>query len=229
MILLDFFRALSQLSDPRFTRVLWLGIGLTLALLLATYAGLLWLIDASVPGALELPLVGPVSWIGDLLGLGSLVLMLFFSTFLMVPVASFITSLFLDDVAAAVEDRHYPDLPPVPHVGFWVGLKDTVAFFALLAGANILAFFTYVALPLLAPLIFYGLNGFLLGREYFTLAAARRIGRAEARDLLSRNLAEIWMGGTVMCMALTMPLLNLAVPVIGAAAFTHLFHRVAAR
>lgn len=226
MIAFDFARALGQLSDPRFTRVLWLGIGLSLALLLASYAGLLWLIDASVPGALELPLVGPVSWVGDLLGIGSLVLMMFLSTFLMVPVASFITSLFLDDVAAAVEDRHYADLPPVPHVGFWVGLQDTAAFFGLLAGANILAFFAYAAVPFLAPLVFYGLNGLLLGREYFTLAAARRVPRAEARALLSRNLPEIWFAGAAMCTMLTLPLVNLAIPVIGAATFTHLFHRL---
>ena len=45
MIFADFFKAVAQLPDPRFRRVLWLGIGLTIALLVGAYAGLLWLIE----------------------------------------------------------------------------------------------------------------------------------------------------------------------------------------
>ena len=55
---------------------------------------------------------------------------------------------------------------------------------------------------------------------------ARRVPRAQARALLARNLPEIWIAGAVMCTMLTLPLVNLAIPVIGAATFTHLFHRV---
>ena len=106
MILTDFFRALGQLGDPRFRRVLWIGIALTVALLAASYAGLLWLIDTFSAGPVTLPVVGEITWIGDLLGVASLIFMLVLSMFLMVPVASAITSLFLDDVAQAVEDRH---------------------------------------------------------------------------------------------------------------------------
>ena len=38
MIFQSFFKALEQLPDPRFRRVLLLGIGLTIALLFAVYA-----------------------------------------------------------------------------------------------------------------------------------------------------------------------------------------------
>ena len=139
MIFGDFAKALAQLSDPRFRRVLWLGIGLTVALLVAFYAGLLWLVDSLDPNSVEIPLVGPVTWLGDLLSWGSLLFMLVLSFFLMIPVASAITSLFLDDVAAAVEARHYPALPPAPRVPFWEGVRDTVNFVGLLLGANVVA------------------------------------------------------------------------------------------
>ena len=113
MILLDFFKALAQLPDRRFRRVLWLGIGLTIALLVASYAGILWLIEVLTGEGVTLPGVGEVTWVGDLLGWGSLGVMIVLSMFLMIPVASAITSLFLDDVAQAVEEQHYPDLAPV--------------------------------------------------------------------------------------------------------------------
>ena len=62
-------------------------------------------------------------------------LMLVLSVFLMVPVASAITSMFLDEVAAAVEARHYPHLPPVPGVPFYDSVKDTLNFLGVIIGA----------------------------------------------------------------------------------------------
>lgn len=228
MILSDFLRALAQLGDARFRRVLWIGVALSIALLVGAYAGLLWILEGAADGPLMLPIVGPVTWVGDLLGLASLVFMLFLSAFLMIPVASAITSLFLDDVAQAVEDRHYPHLPVPPRVGFGDALRDTVNFLGLLIAANILALFAYLALPFAAIFIFYGMNGFLLGREYFTVAAMRREGRDGAKALRKAHWAQIWLAGCLMTVPLSIPLVNLLVPVLGAATFTHLYHRVRA-
>ena len=227
MIFADFYRALGQLGDPRFRRVLGIGIALTVALLVASYAGLLWLIEALSDGPITIPMVGEVTWLGDLLGVASLFFMLILSMFLMVPVASAITSLFLDDVAQAVEDRHYPHLPVPPRVSFLDGAVDTVSFLGTLIGANILALFAYAAMPFAAIFIFYGLNGFLLGREYFQIAAMRRVGRPAAKELRARHRGQIWAAGCLMCVPLSIPLVNLLVPVLGAATFTHFFHRVA--
>lgn len=227
MILTDFLRAVAQLADPRFRRVLWLGIALSFALLVAAYAILLWVIDSFDPEALELPVVGPVTWLGDLLGWASLFLMLYLSMFLMIPVASAITSLFLDDVAAAVEDRHYPHLPPVPRVGVMQGIIDTVNFLGVLVAANILAIALIALLPWSYPVVFVLMNGWLLGREYFQIAAMRRAGRTGAAALRARHAGEIWLAGCLMTIPLAVPLVNLLIPVLGAATFTHLYHRLA--
>ena len=77
-----------------------------------------------------------------------------------------------------------------------------------------------------ALFIFWGLNGFLLGREYFTLAAMRRVGRAQAKVLRKRYAWRIWAAGILMAMPLSIPLLNLVIPILGAATFTHLYHRL---
>ncbi|WP_084861374.1 EI24 domain-containing protein [Salibaculum halophilum] len=227
MILSDFAKALGQIGDPRFRRVLWWGVGLTLALLVAAYAGLLQLAAMADPGPVSLPFLGEITWIGDLLTWGSALFMLFLSVFLMIPVASAITSMFLDDVAQAVEDRHYPHLPPLGQQSLWDAFRDTINFLGVLIGANLLAFFAYAVLPFAAPLIFYGLNGFLLGREYFTVAAMRREGRAGAEAMRRANLPQIWMAGVLMALPLTVPLMNLFIPILGAATFTHLYHRLA--
>ena len=226
MIHADFLKALGQLPDPRFRRVLWLGIGLTIALLVAAYAGVLWLIDALASEPVTLPWVGQITWIGDLLGWGSLGLMLLLSVFLMIPVASAITSFFLEDVAEAVEAVHYPTLPPVARTSFWDGVRDTVSFLGLMLIANLLAFTLYALFPPFAPLIFYAMNGFLLGREYFQVAAMRREGRAGAKALRRRHAPTIWIAGILMALPLSVPLLNLFVPILGAATFTHLYHRL---
>ena len=230
MIFTDFLKAVGQLPDPRFRRVLWLGIMLTIALLVGAYAVILWIIQITTSDGVELPGVnGPVTWVGDLLSWGSLGIMILMSIFLMVPVASAITSLFLDDVAQAVEDKHYPHLKPVPRLPFYEALRDTVNFLGVLIGANILAIFAYIMLPFIAIGIFFALNGYLLGREYFQIAAMRRLGRQGAKDLRKQYSGQIWVAGCLMAIPLSIPLVNLVVPILGAATFTHLFHRLSAR
>ncbi len=191
----DFLKALSQIGDPRFTRVIKLGLALTLALLVAFYGLWLWLTEAVTPGELTIPIVGEVHWLGDLLRWGSLFFMVFTSMFLMVPVASAITSMFLDDVADAVEGRYYPWLGPAPRMTLWQGVVETVNALGLILVANLVALFVYLAMPLTIPFLFIALNGFLLGREYFFLTALRRLGRPGARAMVRRHRGEIWLAG----------------------------------
>ena len=226
-VILDaFFRALGQMGDPRFRGVLLRGVGLTVALLVGAYALLLALIQIFLGGAVTLPFVGEVTWIGALLGCGSLFVRLFVSVFLMIPVASAITSLFLYDVAGAGEEVHYPDVPRPTPQPFLEGLRDTVNFLGVLIGANLLAFILYIAFAPAAPVIFIALNGFLLGREYFTVAAMRHLGRARAKELRKKHSGLIWAAGCLMAIPLTFPILTLVLPILGAATFTHLYHQL---
>ncbi|MHA6346625.1 EI24 domain-containing protein [Roseivivax sp. CAU 1761] len=230
MILGAFLRALAQFgADARFRGVLWRGLGLSVALL----AGFSWALIAGVgwlaPDSVTLPWLGEVGWLDEALGWSLIPAMLLLSVVLMVPVASAITGIFLDTVAEAVETRHYPGLPPARRQPFPEMVADTLGFLGLLLGANLAALVLYLMFAPLAPLIFWAVNGFLLGREYFTLAAARRLGREEARRLRRRHAATIWAAGTLMALPLSLPLVNLLIPILGAATFTHLFHALRAR
>ena len=227
MILTAFFRALGQAHDPRFRKVLLLGIGLTFLLLAAIYTIVFFLVGWLVGDSVTLPLIGTVTWVDSLLGWGSLVMMMGLSVFLMIPVAAAISSMFLDQVAEAVEEVHYPELPRVEPVPFVDGFVDGLGMLGVLVLANILALALYLLFPPLAPFIFYLMNGYLLGREYFTLVAMRRIGRGNAKLARKRHVATIWAAGTLMAIPLSVPILNLLVPIFGAATFTHVYHALA--
>lgn len=229
LIFRAFARALGQVGDPRFRRVLMIGVGLTFALLVAVYAGFLLLVQWSMGEEAVIPLIGEVQWLDDLVTLTGFFVMIFLSIFLMVPVASAITSMFLDDVAQAVEDRHYPQLPDAPRQPFMEQVTDTLGFLGVIIVANIFALVLYAFFPPIALFIFWGLNGFLLGREYFTLAAMRREGRDAARALRRRHGPTIWAAGVLMAVPLSIPLVNLVIPILGAATFTHLYHGLARR
>ena len=226
MILGDFLKALNQMFDRRFVRVMALGIGLSLALLFGIYAVLLGAIDLFVPGSIAVPFVGEIGGITALVGWGSLVVMLVLSIFLMMPVASAFAALFLDEVTDAVEARHYPGLPPAPGLGLIEGLIDTLGFLGLLLAVNLLSLALWAFTGPVMPLITWALNGYLLGREYFTMVAARRLGRAQAQALRQRHAGQVWLAGVLMAAPLAMPLVNLVVPVLGVATFTHMVHRL---
>ncbi len=227
MILRAFLLALGQLGDRRFRRVVLLGIALSVALLIAMCGGILALIDLAMPGALTLPGIGEVTWVDDFLSWGSVAVVLGLSVFLMVPVAAIFMGLFLEDVAAAVEDRHYPGLPPVPRMSWGDSLIASVNFIGLIILVNIMALVIYPFAGPFAPFVFWAVNGFLIGREYFGLAAMRRFGREGARKLLQNNRGRVWIAGCLMAAPLSLPLVNLAIPVLGAATFTHLVNAMA--
>ncbi len=226
MIITAFFKALAQIGDRRFRSVLFRGIGLTILLLFGFFSIFVWGIGWIVGDSVTLPWIGEVTWIDNVLSWAAVPLMLLLSVFLMVPVASAITSLFLEEVAQAVEDRHYPALGQAPAIPMAEALRDTASFLGVLIAANIVALVIYATSTIFAPFVFWALNGFLLGREYFTLAAMRRVGRAGAKQLRRRHMMTIWAAGILMAVPLTIPLVNLLVPILGAATFTHIFHRV---
>jgi CysZ protein len=215
--------ALDQLTDPRFRRVLLLGIGGALVLLVAFAWGLSTLVGWFTGDSITLPLVGEVFWLDTLFSWGAIVVVMLLSVFLMVPVASAISSLFLDDVADAVEAVHYPDIPQQPRTPLWEGLRDTLGFLGVIIGVNLCAIVLYLFFAPVALFIFWAVNGFLLGREYYTLAAMRRVGRARARQLRRQHFGTLWVAGILMAIPLSVPLLNLVIPILGVATFTHLF------
>jgi uncharacterized protein involved in cysteine biosynthesis len=152
--------------------------------------------------------------------------MLWLSAFLMFPVAAMFVNLFLDRIVDAVETRHYPGLATARAMGIAEALKGALGFTLVVLGINLAALIFYFLAGPAAPLVFWAVNGYLFGREYFELVALRRIEPAAMRDLRRRHKFQIWLAGALMAVPLSIPLLNLVVPVLGVATYTHMFHRL---
>lgn len=228
MILTAFSRAVGQLSDRRFLGVVGLGVGLTVALLVAFYLGFVALVGWLVPDAFSLPWIGEITWVDNALGWAAVPLFLLLSVFLMVPVASAFMGIFLEQVADAVEDRHYPHLPPARPIGLLEGIADGARFLGVVIAVNLVALIAYLLFAPIAPLLFWAVNGLLLGREYAQLVALRRSDAAGARAFRRRHRGLLFAAGVLMAVPLTIPVINLLVPVLGAAVFTHLYHMLSA-
>jgi len=218
----DFSRAVGQLGDPRFLRVMGVGLGIAIMLLIGATVLVQWLL----PNSVSLPWIGEVAWASRLLSGFALVAMLGLSVVLMVPVASMFTGLFLDQVATAVEAQHYPRAPAGRAVRLRETLTDSAAFLGLMITVNLLALIVYLVFTPIAPILFWMVNGFLLGREYFQMVAMRHMERRAARALRRAHRFEVFAAGVLMAIPLTIPLINLVIPVLAVATFTHLFWRV---
>jgi uncharacterized protein involved in cysteine biosynthesis len=226
-LVVDLFRALGQLGDPRFLKVVLRALALTLVALAAvtwaTVSGVGWL----VPDSVHLPWIGETGMVDSLASWAAVGLMLALSVVLMVPTAAAVVGFFLEDVVEAVEARHYPAAARAHPPGLARQAVDALRFFGLVVAANLVALVIYLAVPPVAPFVFWLVNGYLLGREYFAMVAVRRLPAERAAALRRKNAGRIWLAGTAMAVPMSVPLLNLVVPVIGVAVITHQAHRFA--
>ena len=228
MIFTDLLKSIVQFNDPKFRRVLWRGLWLTLALLITTCSLITVGLNQLLQSSFVVSLIGEASLLRNLLNIGGVLSTFILSIWLMGPIASAIISLFLDEVARAVEARHYPHLPEVQGTMLHKQILTTVSFYGVLVLANLGALILSIFLPVLAPFIFWATNGYLLGREYFQMTSIRRISQKKAKLLFQRNRGAIWFTGILIAIPLSIPLVSLIIPVLGAATFTHQFERLRA-
>ena len=215
--------SISQFSDRRFQRVVLKSIILAIVALWALAAGggsvLGWLFS----GDLTLPWIGTITFSGSLIGWGVFWIILGLSVFLMVPVASAMSAFFVDDVAHAVEERHYPNSQAQHRSKLSEEVRESLGFLGTMLVANLIALIFYALFTVFAPIIFWSLNGYLIGREYFYMAAKRHLGRETALSAFRDHRFRVWVCGVILVLPMIVPLLNLLVPVLAAASFTHLF------
>jgi len=77
--------------------------------------------------------------------------------------------------------------------------------------------------------IFFIATAYILGREYFELAAMRFRSPAEAKLLRKRNATMVFIGGLLIAAFVSIPIVNLATPLFAMAFMVHLHKRVSAR
>ena len=212
--------ALGDLFSPPFRSVLVKSLLFALAVLAAMWIALGWLLDYF--------LTLPWPWLESAIEIASAVGLVIGLGFLIAPVTSLFAGLFLDDVAEVVETTHYPDEPAGRALPVAQALAATARFTAIVLLVNLIAFPLVFFLGF-GFLVFLGANSYLLGREYFELAAQRFHPRPLARELRLRHSGEVFMAGGAIALFLAIPFLNLLTPLFATAFMVHLHKRIAAR
>jgi len=213
-MLYAFVKALAQLDDPAARRVVWLSLGLAILVL-----GLLWVAAGYLIATLQFFEIG---WLNTLIGFLGAAAVLIVTWFLFPGAISALVGLFLEGVAGAVEARHYPTLPAATGQSLAGSLATALQFLGLVLGFNLLLL-PFLLIPPVFPFVFYSVNGYLLGKEYFELVALRRVGPKEARILMKANGGRLFVTGVLIALLLTVPLINLLAPIVATAAMVHLF------
>ncbi|MCK5945483.1 MAG: EI24 domain-containing protein [Planctomycetes bacterium] len=206
--------ALAQMFSGAVLGVLVLCALLSVATFVGVWIGIDYAIEAWWPETAE------SSWLAWLEGLATLVL----AWFLFPVVASVFVALFLDHICAAVERRHYPGLPKAAGISIVQSLGVTLSYLAALVLANVLLLVLLLVFPPAYPVAWLVVNGWLVGREYLELVALRRMTPKEAKALHRRRGNECLATGAVIAFLMTMPFVNLIVPVFAAALMVHRYH-----
>jgi CysZ protein len=143
------------------------------------------------------------------------------------PAAAFFATLYLDRVADAIEAHDYPGDPKASGAPFWTSLAAGLRLAILVIAVDLVLLPADALLPGLAQIATILANGFLLGREYFELAALRHLRSQAASALRRRNGPRIFAAGLIISALSAAPVADLFAPVFGAALMAHLYKRIA--
>lgn len=205
--------AFNQMFSKPFRVVFFKALGITLILLV-----LLWL---GVQAALASFLVVPYPWLETFIAWATGAGMLVGLGFFIAPVTSVFAGIFLDEIAERVEKRYYPNDPPGKETPFIKSIGMSIRFGLLVLGVNIVALILVLFFGLGVP-IFFIANGYLLGREYFELAALRSRTHAETRAFREEHALTVFVAGLVIAVFLAIPIVNLLTPLFATAFMVHM-------
>jgi CysZ protein len=225
-------KALSQMLSPPMRSILWRSIGLALVLIVVLAIGLQRLLSwfaTSGEGWAE-AMLGPgfqtplnvLAWIVSIAaGLG----VVFGAVLLMPAITSLVASVFVDEVADHVEREYYPAEPPGTTLPLGLAMTEGVKT-ALLTVLVYLVALPFVFVAGVGFIVFFIATAWLLGREYFELAAMRFRPPEEAKAMRRDNAAIVFTAGLIIAAFVSIPIVNLATPLFGMAFMVHMHKRL---
>lgn len=210
-------KSLSAITDKYFWKIIFFTSLITFSIFAIFLASLTyWLSTYDFTGGW---LIGKlVEWLGPWLAM----LLSYFFFPLTFPI---ITLLFLDSIASHVESKHYLDPGDIKVPSLWKTLPGVLKFVLVSIFLNIIILPLYLV-PGLNLFIYYLLNGYLFGREYFEMIAYRYNDRKEVKAIRRKNRFKVILSGILITITYTTPFINLIAPVIATIFIVHVYHGV---
>ena len=213
------YLTLAQMASRPFRQVFWWSALLSLVTAIAMTMLVSWLLFST-------DMVGSLPWVGsaaetfaDWLGVFAAILL----TIILLPAfLGVYASLFVEKICRAVEQRYYPELPAAREQSIGEALWTGIVFGVVFIVANLIVLPLYLV-PGLNFIIYWLLNGILFGREYYELVAFRRLPPKTAARLRRQKRTTLFVGGVVIAIVASIPVVNLLLPLLGTAFMLHIF------
>lgn len=186
----------------------FLGIALVVALV---WAALTYLV----------PLIPWQGWLGVGAEAAASVVVIALAVVLTPVVTMILGGVLLDLAADRVERQRFPQDPPGRGLALPQALAASARIAAVALPLNLLAL-PLLFVPVLGIAVYWTLNGYLLGREYFSLAALRFRPWPETAALRRRAWGPVFAAGLCLAVWMTIPLLNALTPLFGIALMVRL-------
>jgi CysZ protein len=225
MLIQAVFTAAREVFSPALRSFLWKSLALTVALLVLVWLGLTRLFDYFLSDH-DLIAAYPIvdSFAFFLAGFGLFVALVY----LLPAITAIVAGYFLDDVAEVVERQDYPADRPGEALPFGKAILYGLRFAGLSLLVNLAALLLFF-IPGINIGVFFVANAYLLGREYFELAAGRFWSSADVAQLRREHRGTVLAAGAVLAGLVLVPVLNLITPIFGAVLMVHLHKKLMAR
>ncbi|WP_112662434.1 sulfate transporter family protein [Microvirga flavescens] len=224
MLIQAAYAAWRQVLSPALRRILWKSLALTAALLALVWFALTRFFSAFLDGhslSATYPILDGLAFF--LAGAGLFIAL----AYLLPSVSAIVAGYFLDDVAEVVEGSDFPVDPPGQALPLGRAILYGLRFAGLSLLVNLAALLLFF-IPGVNIVVFFAANAYLLGREYFELAAGRFHSLPEAARLRVANRGTVFAAGAVIAGLVMVPVLNLLTPLFGVAMMVHVHKRLAA-
>ena len=218
MLLQAAFAALRQVLSPPLRRILWKSLALTAGLLALAWFGLtrgIGALLAAHPLSRDYPLLDSLAFF--LAGAGLFVGL----AYILPAISALVAGCFVDEAAAIVEGDDFPGEPPGAAMPLGRALVYGLRFAGLALAVNLVAL-VLIVVPGVNLVAFFGANAYLLGREYFELAASRFRPVREAVAMRRQFRGTVVLAGCLLAGLMVVPVLNLITPIFGVALMVHL-------
>ncbi len=211
--------------DQLFSRTFWAVTLKTLALTVPILIVAIW---AGFQGVDAIPATG-WGWVDKLVDFLGSAAAIVLALVLFPALSQMVMGIFLDDIAGAVEGKHYPADAPGKPVGMGTAVGQGVKLGALILVVNLVLlplYLIFLFFPLLSLALYYMVNGWLLNREYFELVATRHVDAGSHKRLRRGNGSKLFIAGCAIAFVFTIPIINLLAPAWATAFMTHVYKRI---